>query len=198
MSYRIVIAEDEFLLRKSLSGLVEALNHHVIGLAETGTEAITHASTLQPDLMLLDIKIPEVDGIAAARIITSQYNIPIIITTAYCDPEFVDKAADAGVMMYLLKPISLGELQAAIQMSMARFRELQALRKEVGDLKAALEQRKMIERAKGILMDRLQLSEHDAFRRLQLLSQQENRPMLDIAQAVITTYALWEEQGKCR
>lgn len=189
-----MIAEDEFLLAKNLQGLVDALGHQVVGLADTGTQALAMAGAMQPDLVLMDIKIPEIDGIAAAREIAHRHNIPTIIITAFSDTAFVEEAADAGVMMYLLKPVSLGELQAAIRVTMARFGELQALRKEVGDLKQALHQRKVIERAKGILMDSMRLSENDAFRRLQTMSQQGNRPMVDIAQAVITTQTLWEEQ----
>ena len=193
MSYRIIIAEDEFLLAKSLMGLVESLNHQVVGIAETGTQAIVMAGEHAPDLILMDIKIPEIDGITAARTIAQQQNIPTVIITAYSDPGLVDDAADAGVMMYLIKPVSLGDLQAAIHLTMARFRELQALRQEVGDLKKAMEQRKVIERAKGILMDQFHIQENEAFRRLQQLSQHENRPMVEIAQAIITTHALWKE-----
>jgi len=193
VSYRIIIAEDEFLLAKSLMGLVESLNHQVVGIAETGTQAIVMAGEHAPDLILMDIKIPEIDGITAARTIAQQQNIPTVIITAYSDPGLVDDAADAGVMMYLIKPVSLGDLQAAIHLTMARFRELQALRQEVGDLKKAMEQRKVIERAKGILMDQFHIQENEAFRRLQQLSQHENRPMVEIAQAIITTHALWKE-----
>lgn len=190
MSYRIIIAEDEFLLAKNLQALLEAMQHEVVGIAGTGTQVVVLAEQLRPDLILMDIKIPEMDGITAARKIAQQSDIPVVIITAYSDRAFVEGAVEAGVMTYLIKPVSHGDLQAAIDLSMARFRELKALRQEVGDLKKALVQRKIVERAKGILMDRLHLSDQEAFRRLQQLSQRENRPMVDIAQAVITTEAL--------
>lgn len=192
MPYRLLIAEDEFLLANNLKALALALQHTVVGIAETGTQAVALAEKHLPDLILMDVKLPEMDGIVAARQIAQQHNIPAIIISAYSDRSYVEGAADAGVMMYLIKPVSLGDLQAAIDLSMARYRELQALRHEVGDLKKALAQRKIMERAKGILMDRCQLSEGEAFRRLQQLSQRENRPMVEIAQAVITTQTLLE------
>lgn len=196
MSYRIVIAEDEFLLAHNLKALVEALQHVVVGLAETGRQAIALADEYRPDLILMDIKIPEIDGITAAQTIALRLNIPTIVISAFSDPGFVESATEAGVMMYLIKPVSLGDLQAAINLTMARFRELQSLRQEVGDLKKALEHRKIIERAKGILMDTLHLSEADALRRLQQQSQRENRPMAEIAQAVITAHMLYHTDKK--
>lgn len=195
MPYRIAIAEDEFLLANNLRALVESLQHEVVGMAENGAQAISLAGEKRPDLVLMDIKLPEVDGITAARTIAQQYNIPIIIVSAYSDPSFVEGAAEAGVMTYLIKPVSLGDLKAVIDLTMARYRELQALRQEVGDLKKAITHRKIVERAKGILMDQFHLSEGEAFRRLQLTSQRENRPMIDVAQAVITTQSLLREES---
>ncbi|HEX2949377.1 MAG TPA: response regulator [Armatimonadota bacterium] len=195
MSYRIVIAEDEFILANNLKSLVESLNHTVVGIAETGAQAISLAEQHHPDLILMDIKLPEVDGITAARSIAQQYHIPTVIISAFSDRSYIEEAAEAGVMTYLVKPVSLGDLQAVIDLTMARYRELMALRQEVGDLKNALSQRKIVERAKGIMMDSLHLSEGEAFRRLQQLSQRENRPMIDIAQAVITANTLWKDTG---
>ncbi len=188
--YRIIIAEDEFLLANNLKTLVETLHHQVVGIAETGTQAVELATRYLPDLILMDIKIPEKDGITAAREIAQQLHIPAIIISAYSDPKYVEGAVEAGVMTYLIKPVSLCDLQAAIELAMARSREMQALRLEVGTLKKTLAQRKAVERAKGILMDRFHLSENEAFRRLQQQSQRENRPMIEIAEAVITTHAL--------
>lgn len=191
MAYRIVIAEDEFLLANNLKTLVESLNHSVVGIAETGVEAVSLAHEHCPDIILMDIKLPEMDGITAARTIAQQLQIPIVIISAFSDRGYIEGAAEAGVMTYLVKPVSIGDLQAVIDLTMARYRELVALRQEVGDLKQALEQRKIIERAKGILMDRGKLSEGEAFRRLQQRSQQENRSMIEIARAVITAESLY-------
>ena len=196
MSYRIIIAEDEFLLANNLRTLVESLNHQVVGIAETGTQAITLAAECRPDLILMDIKLPEIDGITAAKTIAREQHIPIVIISAFSDRSYIEGAAEAGVMTYLVKPVSFGDLQAVIELTMARYRELMALRQEVGDLKQALVQRKTIERAKGILMDRGRMAEGEAFRRLQQLSQQENRPLVDIAQSVITADSLWKENSE--
>lgn len=197
MSYRIVIAEDSDLRLDYLQGYLEDLTHQVVGCTVIGDEAIAMAISLQPDLVLATIKGCRVDFFPGLQNIAAHHHIPTIIITDCGAQECVQQAADAGVMMSLLTPVSLDELQATIHIALARFHELDALRKEVGYLKQALEQRKMVERAKGILMDRLHLSEQEAFRRLQQLSQQENRPMLDIAQAVVTTHILWEEHPIC-
>ncbi|HEY3376155.1 MAG TPA: response regulator [Armatimonadota bacterium] len=196
MSFRIVIAEDEFLLANNLKSMVESLHHEVVGLAETGAEAVTMASEHTPDLILMDIKLPEIDGITAARMIAQQWQIPIIIISAFSDRSYIEGAAEAGVMTYLVKPVSLADLQAVIDLTMARSRELMALRQEVGDLKKALSQRKIVERAKGILMDRGRMSEGEAFHRLQQMSQLENRPMVEIARAVITAHSLMNGPGE--
>lgn len=190
MAYQVVIAEDEFILAKSLQSLVEALGHQVLAIAESGQQAIDCVKEHQPDLVLMDVRLAEMDGITAARAIASQQSIPIIVISAFSDHQYIAGAAEAGVMTYLIKPVSLGDLRAVIDLTMARYRELQTLRQEVGDLKQALTNRKIVERAKGLLMDQLHLSEREAFRRLQQLSQHENRPMADIAQSVVTTCTL--------
>lgn len=166
MSYGIIIAEDEPPLADHLRAPAHELSHEVVAIADSGPAAIAAVSRHGPDLVLMDIKLPGMDGITAARTIARDNGIPTIIISA------------------------LGELQAAIDLTMARFRELQALRREVGDLRHALAQRKMVERAKGILMDMHGWPKGEAFRRLQLQSQRENRRMIDVAQAVITAHAL--------
>ncbi|MHB9133596.1 MAG: ANTAR domain-containing response regulator [Armatimonadota bacterium] len=195
MSYRVIIVEDEFLLANNLKALVENLRHEVVGIAETGTEAITLATECAPELILMDIKIPGIDGITAAREILHHRQVPIIIISAFSDHAYVEDAVDAGVMTFLIKPVSLGDLQAAIDLTMARFSELQDLRQEVVSLKDALAQRKVVERAKGILMDQCKLTEGEAYKRLQQQSQRENRSLADIARAVITTYTMWDARG---
>ncbi len=192
MAFRILIVEDEFILAKNLQKFAELLGHTVLAITDDGTKAIEQADSLHPELVLMDIKINGLDGISAARHITQEKRIPVILITAYSDRQFVEQAAEAGVMTYLIKPVSTSDLQASIDVTMARNREMQALRHQVGDLQLSITHRKIIDRAKGYLMDNLHLTEADAFRRLQQQSQRENRPMADIAQAVITTFSLGE------
>jgi response regulator NasT len=190
--FRVLIVEDEFLLASNLKTQVEALQHQVVGIAETGIEAIAMVERIPLDLVLMDVQLPELDGISAAKII-AQRGIPVVVISAFSDRGYIEGAAEAGVMMYLIKPVSLGDLRAVIDLTMARYTELQALRQEVGTLKQALEHRKKVERAKGILMEQFKLSEREAFRRLQTISQRENRPMIEVANAVITAFAVFSD-----
>lgn len=139
-----------------------------------------------PDLAILDIKMPGLDGIEAAQMITEARPIPIILLTAYSEKELAERAANANVSAYLMKPVSEQDLLPAIALAVSRFKEFQALHREVDDLRDALETRKLVERAKGILMRRLNLSEEEAFRRMQRRSQNENKKLGEIAQAIIT------------
>ena len=192
MSYTVLIVEDEFLLANMLVSYTESLGHAVVGIAENGRKAIEMAESLRPDIILMDIQLPEIDGITAAHAITQTYDVPIIIISAFSDRNFVDGAASAGVMSYLIKPVSSGDLQAVIETTMARFHEMVELRHEVGDLKQSMVTRKLVERAKGILMKKTGMSEDEAFRKLQQISQQKNRPMVEVAEAVITTSEIWQ------
>ncbi len=140
--------------------------------------------TSEPDLILMDIALPGLDGITAAREILGFRPLPIVIVTGHADPGLVERAAAAGVFTYLLKPVGQRDLDAAVQMARARFAELQALRQQVQDLAEALEVRKVVEQAKGILMKRLQVSEAEAFRRLQRRAAIQRRPIRDVAEAV--------------
>ncbi len=183
---RILIADDESLRVMSLKGQLESLGHKVIGEASNGKEAVHLASELKPDLAILDIKMPEMDGIEAAETITRDRPIPIILLTAYSEQELAERAASANVAAYLMKPISETDLLPAIALAVSRFKEFQSLHREVDDLRDALETRKLVERAKGILMRRLNLTEEEAFRRMQRRSQNENKKLGEIAQAIIT------------
>lgn len=183
---RILIADDESLRVMSLKGQLETLGHKVIAEASNGKEAVRLADELRPDLAILDIKMPEMDGIEAAQKITATRPIPIILLTAYSERELAERAASANVSAYLMKPISEQDLLPAIALAVSRFKEFQALHQEVDDLRDALETRKLVERAKGILMRRLNLSEEEAFRRMQRRSQNENKKLAEIAQAIIT------------
>jgi len=142
------------------------------------------ARTLEPDLVLMDIAMPGLDGIAAAREILAIRAVPVVMVTGHADPDLVERAAAAGVFTYLLKPVGQRDLAAAIQMASARFGELQALRQQVRDLTEALEVRKVVEQAKGILMKRLQISEGEAFRRLQRRAAAQRKSLREIGEAV--------------
>ena len=182
---RIVIADDESLHLMSLRAQLETLGHRVVGEAGDGETALQLVRDLHPDLAILDIKMPEPDGIHAAGRMMQEHPLPIILLTAYSEGSLAERAANAHVAAYLMKPVSLQDLMPAIALAISRFNEFQNLNKEVTELRDALESRKRVERAKGILMRRLNLSEQDAFRRMQRRSQNENKKMSEIANAVI-------------
>ena len=183
---RILIAEDEKVIAMGLRAQVKALGHEAIAEAANGRQAVALARELRPDLAILDIKMPEMDGIEAAQAITAERPIPIVLLTAYKEEQLAQRAAQAGIYAYLVKPVSKDDLLPAILLAKARFAEFQQLRKEVSDLKEALEARKLIERAKGILMERRQLTEAEAFRRLQMMSQNQHIKLADVARAIVT------------
>jgi two-component system, response regulator PdtaR len=182
---KILIADDESIRLLSLRAQLTALGHRVVAEAATGSEAVSLAERTHPDLAILDIKMPLMDGIEAAQRITEARAIPIILLTAYGEAQLVERAAQANISAYLMKPVAEEDLLPAITLALMRFREFQALRREVADLREALEARKVIERAKGILMRRLDLTEDEAFRRLQRQSQDTNRRLAEVAQALI-------------
>jgi two-component system, response regulator PdtaR len=187
---RILIADDEAIRLIALRTQLATLGMEVVGEATTGREAVALARETAPDLVILDIKMPEMDGIEAARQITAAGSVPIILLTAYSDQALIERAAAAGVFAYLVKPVAEEDLLPAILTARTRFAEFQELRKEVATLSEALEARKVIERAKGILMDRLRISEAEAFRRMQIQSQRENKRLVEIARAIITAHPM--------
>ncbi|MBM3449702.1 MAG: response regulator [Armatimonadetes bacterium] len=187
---RILIADDEAIRVMTLRTQLRSLGHDVVAEASNGAEAVALALEQQPDLAILDIRMPEMDGISAAREIAGQRAIPIVLLTAYSEVELIERATEAGVFAYLIKPISEEELQPTIQLACARFREFEQLTAEVADLREALEARKYIERAKGMLMKRLGISEAEAFRRMQVQSQKENKKLVDIARAIVTAHGV--------
>jgi response regulator NasT len=184
-SLRILIADDESIRLLSLRAQLTTLGHVVVGEASTGEEAVALAASVRPDLAILDIRMPVMDGIQAAEQITRVRPIPIILLTAYSEAQLVERAAEANISAYLMKPVSEEDLLPAIALALTRFRQFQALRQEVVDLREALEARKLIERAKGILMRRLDLGEEEAFQRLQRQSQITNRKLAQVAEAII-------------
>jgi AmiR/NasT family two-component response regulator len=186
---RILIAEDETIIRLDLRELLVRSGFEVVAEARDGVEAVELARSSEPDLALLDVKMPRLDGIDAARAILEERPIPIVILTAYGQDELVARAVEAGVFGYLVKPFREQDLLPAIRTARARFDELVAVRGEAESLSEALAARKAIERAKGLLMEREKLSEADAFARLRKASQISGRPLRVVAEALIATFA---------
>ncbi|HSC90062.1 MAG TPA: response regulator [Gaiellaceae bacterium] len=184
---KILIAEDETLIRLDLRDLLERAGFDVCAEAKDGEEAVALAASERPDLAILDVKMPRLDGIEAARRILEERAIPIVMLTAYGQDELVSRAVEAGVFGYLVKPFRESDLLPAIRTARARHEELAALREEADSLAEALAARKAIERAKGLLMEKEGLSEQDAFARLRKASQVSGRPLRVIAEAVVET-----------
>ncbi|MFL5909076.1 MAG: ANTAR domain-containing response regulator [Gaiellaceae bacterium] len=184
---RVLIAEDETLIRLDLKGMLESAGLEVCAEARDGVEAIELADSESPDLAVLDVKMPRLDGIEAARRILDERPMPIVIVSAFTEQSLVRRAAEAGVYGYLAKPFREEDLLPAITTARARFDQLSAVREQVDSLAEALAARKAIERAKGLLMQNQGLSEQDAFVRLRRASQTSGRPMRVIAEAIIET-----------
>jgi response regulator NasT len=184
---RILIAEDETIIRLDLRALLEKAGLDVCAEARDGEEAVELARTERPDLAIMDVRMPRLDGIEAARRILDERPIPIVMLTAYGQDELVSRAIEAGVFGYLVKPFRETDLLPAIATARARHEELQTLREEAESLSEALAARKVIERAKGLLMAKEGLTEDEAFDRLRRASQVSGRPLKVIADAVVTT-----------
>lgn len=185
---RILIAEDETIIRLDLRALVEQAGHEVCAEARDGAEAVELARAHDPDLAIMDVKMPRLDGIEAARRMLDERPIPIVMVTAYGQDELVSRAVEAGVFGYLVKPFREQDLLPAIAAARARHEELQALRAEAESLADALAARKAIERAKGLLMAKDGLTEQEAFERLRRASQLSGRPLRVVADAVIAKF----------
>jgi response regulator NasT len=185
---RVLIAEDETIIRLDLKQVLERAGLEVCAEAKDGEEAVALASEQKPDLAILDVKMPGLDGIEAARRILDERPIPIVMLTAYGQDELVSRAVEAGVFGYLVKPFREADLLPAVATARARHEELQALREEADSLAEALAARKAIERAKGLLMERESLTEEAAFARLRRASQVSGRPLKVVAEAVVATF----------
>jgi AmiR/NasT family two-component response regulator len=185
---RVLIAEDETIIRLDLKQILERAGLEVCAEARDGEEAVELARTEEPDLAILDVKMPGLDGIDAARKILDERPIPIVMLTAYGQDELVSRAVEAGVFGYLVKPFRETDLLPAITTARARHEELQALREEADSLAEALAARKAIERAKGLLMEKEGLTEEAAFARLRNASQVSGRPLKVVAEAILATF----------
>ncbi|GLY67628.1 ANTAR domain-containing response regulator [Amycolatopsis taiwanensis] len=182
---RVLVAEDEALIRLDLVEMLREEGYQVVGEAGDGEEAIKLAADLKPDLVILDVKMPKLDGIEAAAKITGDRVAPVVILTAFSQRDLVERARDAGTMAYLVKPFAKRDLVPAIELAISRFAELQALEAEVAGLTDRLETRKLIDRAKGLLMTQQGLSEPDAFRWIQRTAMDRRTTMKAVAQAVV-------------
>ncbi|MFQ5731543.1 MAG: ANTAR domain-containing response regulator [Planctomycetaceae bacterium] len=182
---RIAVADDEPDMRDFFCKILPHLGYDVVAVAENGRQLVEDCRQKHPDLIITDIEMPEMDGLDAAREIGNEHAIPVILVTAHSEPEMIERASKAPVLAYLVKPIRKEDLPPAIGLAMQRNREFQALQQQAEDTRQALIDRKLIERAKGILMKRSGLPEPDAFRRLQKLSSDKNRKMVDVAQMII-------------
>jgi two-component system, response regulator PdtaR len=185
---RVLIAEDETIIRLDLKGLLEGAGFDVCAEARDGIEAVELARSEEPDVAVLDVKMPRLDGIEAARRILAERPIPIVMLTAYGQEELVSRAVEAGVFGYLVKPFREQDLLPAIRTARARYEELAELREEAESLADALAARKAIERAKGLLMAKESLTEEEAFARLRKASQVSGRPLKVVAEAVVATF----------
>ena len=178
---RIVLGEDEALIRLDLKEMLEEEGYEVVGEAGDGESAVRLAQELRPDLVILDIKMPGVDGLAAAERISAERVAPVLILTAFSQKDLVDRAARAKAMGYLVKPFQKSDVVPAMEMALARYEELGALEDEVQDLDERLETRKLVDRAKGVLMDRYSMKEADAFRFLQKTSMDKRLKLAEVA-----------------
>jgi AmiR/NasT family two-component response regulator len=185
---RILIADDESIIRIDLKEMLAGMGHEVVGEATTGMEAVDKAKELDPDLVFLDIKMPQMDGLEALRMMNEEKLRPIIILTAFSDQSLIEKAIELGAKAYLVKPFRTSGLAPAIHLALAHFHELKVLREENVTLRETIEQSKLINKAKGLLMEHENLSEQEAFRKIQKMSMDKNKRMKEVAEAIILVY----------
>ncbi len=182
---KVLIADDEPIILLDLKQMLENLGYEVVAEASDGQQAVTLARETHPDVCILDVKMPVLDGIEAVTIITEENIAPAILLTAYSDKELVDRAKAAGVFAYLVKPFKPSDLPPSIEVARSRFEQNLQLTKEVGTLQERLEARKLVDRAKGILMDEHKLTEGEAYRRIQVQSMNLRKTMREVAEAII-------------
>jgi len=187
-SLRVVVAEDEALIRLDLVEMLTEAGYEVVGQAGDGEAAISITEKEKPDLVVMDVKMPKLDGISAAERIANQRIAPVVILTAFSQRDLVEGARDAGAMAYLTKPFTIDDLMPAIELAVSRFQEIKQLDAEVADLQDQLKARKLIEKAKGILMKNLKISEPEAFKWMQKTAMDKRRSMTDVAQLVMDEF----------
>jgi response regulator NasT len=191
---RIAVGEDERDTREYLQDLLQRLGHRVV-TAGSGRQLVEQCRLLHPDLIITDIKMPDLDGIDAAVQVNADKPVPVILVSGYHDAGLLERAGADHIMAHLIKPVCQGDVEAAIALAMRRFEQFQAVRREVADLRQALEDRKVIERAKGIVMRRLSLNEDEAYRRLRKLGNDHNLKLVDVARTILQADEVFETLG---
>ena len=184
-SLKIVIADNESIIRMDLKELLQEAGHEVVGEAIDGYHAVELTRKYHPDLVIMDIKMPEMDGITAAKIIADEKIAPVLLLTAFSQPEIVERAKKSGVLAYLVKPVRESNLFPAMEIALSRFEEMPALEEELDKVKDSLEMRKTLDRAKGILMDAYNLNESEAYRRIQQYSMAKRKTIKEVAEAIV-------------
>jgi response regulator NasT len=195
-SLRVVVADDEPDMREYFQKALPRLGHHVVGTAANGRELVEQCRALQPDLVVTDIKMPDMDGIDAATRIYRERPVPVILVSAYHDADLIARAEADHILGYLVKPIKQADLGPVIALAVRRFEQFEELRREAADLRQALEDRKVIERAKGVLMKRGGLDEQEAFRRLQKTASEKSRKLIEIAHMILVAEEALQTPGK--
>jgi len=185
MPTRIIIAEDDTVIRMDLKEELQRQGYLVVGDVGDGQSAVNLARELRPDLVVMDIRMPQMDGITAAEILTREKIAPVLLLTAFSDQELIEQARNAGVIHYVTKPWRSSDLKPAIEIALSRFQEFRSMESRVKDLEDHLATRKVIERAKGVLMEKYDLSEQDAFRRIQKTSMNNRKSMKEVAEAIL-------------
>jgi response regulator NasT len=193
---RIAVADDEPRMRDYFQKILPRFGHQVVAVARTGRELVEQCRAVHPDLVITDVSMPELDGIDAATEIYREQPLPIILISAYHDAELIRRAEADHILAYLVKPIKQADLEPAIAIAMRRFEQFQALRKDAADVRQALEDRKIIERAKGIFMKKTGLDEQESFRSLQKLASEKNRKLVEIAQMILTAEEVIQPRHK--
>jgi len=193
---RIAVADDEPDMRMFFKELLPPLGHEVVAVAESGRRLVEQCRTARPDLVITDIRMPDMDGVEAAAEVNRHQEVPVILITAYHDVDILACAGEGHIMAYLVKPVKPIDLQAAISLAVRRFEHFQEAKQEAADLRHALEERKLIERAKGVIMKRLRVDEEDAFRRLRRVASGTNRKLAEVAREVVASEETFAELEK--
>jgi response regulator NasT len=188
---RIAVADDESEVREFFTSCLTRMGHNVVAEAQTGKELVESCHAQRPDLVITDIKMPDMDGINAAVAVNRERPVPVILVSAYHDADLLARAAAEPVMAYLVKPIKQSNLEAAVSVAMQRFLQLHAAQQEAAALKTALEDRKLIDRAKGIVMKRLTVDEPEAYRRLRKLASDQNLKLVEVARSILASEAMF-------
>ena len=191
---RIAVAEDEPRMLEFYQEVLPLMGHEVVGTARTGAELVQCCQAHRPDLVITDIKMPDMDGIDAARAICRDEPIPIILVSAFHDPDLIARAEAGSILAYLVKPIKKEDLAPAIAIATRRFAEFQTMFQEAASLRQALQDRKLIERAKGVLMKRMSLDEAAAFSRLQKMARDKNRKLVEVAEMILTVEDVYQAE----